>query len=41
MHRPSAGRSQRHLPFLKGAPSVRHDEHYHVDFDLPCKPGVP
>jgi penicillin-insensitive murein endopeptidase len=25
------------LPFMKGTPWVRHDEHYHVDFALPCK----
>jgi len=27
-----------HLPFMKGKPWVRHDEHYHVDFAVPCKP---
>jgi penicillin-insensitive murein endopeptidase len=27
-----------HLPFMLGKPWVRHDEHYHVDFSLPCKP---
>jgi penicillin-insensitive murein endopeptidase len=27
------------LPFMKGQPWVRHDEHYHVDFSVPCKPG--
>lgn len=26
------------IPFMKGKPWVRHDEHYHVDFSLPCKP---
>lgn len=26
------------LPFMKGRPWVRHDEHYHVDFAIPCKP---
>ena len=26
------------LPFMKGKPWVRHDEHYHVDFAIPCKP---
>jgi penicillin-insensitive murein endopeptidase len=26
------------LPFMKGKPWVRHDEHYHVDFRVPCKP---
>lgn len=25
------------LPFMMGKPWVRHDEHYHVDFKLPCK----
>lgn len=29
---------QRSIPFMKGKPWVRHDEHYHVDFSLPCKP---
>ena len=28
---------QQHLPFMMGKPWVRHDEHYHVDFALPCK----
>lgn len=26
------------LPFMKGKPWVRHDEHYHLDFTVPCKP---
>jgi penicillin-insensitive murein DD-endopeptidase len=25
------------LNFMKGKPWVRHDEHYHVDFAVPCK----
>ncbi len=29
---------QQHLRFMKGKPWVRHDEHYHVDFAVPCKP---
>jgi penicillin-insensitive murein DD-endopeptidase len=29
---------QQHLPFMKTAAWVRHDEHYHVDFSVPCKP---
>lgn len=29
---------QQNLPFMKGKPWVRHDEHYHVDFAIPCKP---
>lgn len=28
------------LPFMKGTPWVRHDEHYHVDFAIPCKPKL-
>ena len=28
---------QQHLKFMKGKPWVRHDEHYHVDFAIPCK----
>ena len=27
------------LPFMQGKPWIRHDEHYHVDFALACKPG--
>jgi penicillin-insensitive murein DD-endopeptidase len=26
------------MPFMKGKPWIRHDEHYHVDFAIPCKP---
>jgi penicillin-insensitive murein endopeptidase len=26
------------LPFMKGKPWVRHDEHYHIDFAVPCRP---
>jgi len=26
------------VPFMKGRAWVRHDEHYHVDFRIPCKP---
>lgn len=29
---------QAHMPFIKGHAWVRHDEHYHVDFAVPCKP---
>lgn len=29
-----------HLPFMKGQPWVRHDEHYHIDFAVRCKPLV-
>lgn len=28
---------QQKLKFMKGAAWVRHDEHYHVDFAVPCK----
>lgn len=28
---------QQNLPFMKGKPWVRHDEHYHVGFSVPCK----
>ena len=31
---------QKTLPFMKGKPWVRHDEHYHVDFSVPCKPNA-
>ena len=27
-----------HLSFMKKRPWIRHDEHYHVDFALPCAP---
>jgi penicillin-insensitive murein DD-endopeptidase len=29
---------QQHLNFMKGKPWVRHDEHYHLDFAVPCSP---
>ncbi|MFS2026774.1 penicillin-insensitive murein endopeptidase [Massilia sp. CT11-137] len=29
---------QRILPFMKERPWIRHDEHYHVDFGLSCRP---
>ncbi len=29
---------QRNLRFMQGAAWVRHDEHYHVDFAVQCKP---
>jgi len=29
---------QQNIKFMKGKPWVRHDEHYHVDFAVPCKP---
>jgi penicillin-insensitive murein endopeptidase len=30
---------RQHLNFMKGKPWVRHDEHYHVDFAVQCKPA--
>ncbi|KQQ89189.1 penicillin-insensitive murein endopeptidase [Massilia sp. Leaf139] len=32
------GAALRKLPFMRGKPWVRHDEHYHVDFAVPCEP---
>lgn len=29
---------QEHIQFSKKRSWVRHDEHYHVDFEVPCKP---
>jgi penicillin-insensitive murein endopeptidase len=29
---------QENINFMKGKAWVRHDEHYHVDFAVPCKP---
>ncbi len=29
---------QANLPFMKGNAWIRHDEHYHVDFAIACKP---
>jgi penicillin-insensitive murein endopeptidase len=26
------------VPFMQGEPWIRHDEHYHVDFAVPCRP---
>jgi penicillin-insensitive murein DD-endopeptidase len=34
------GEALKALPFMKGKPWVRHDEHFHVDFAVPCKPLV-
>ncbi|PXX47704.1 penicillin-insensitive murein endopeptidase [Undibacterium pigrum] len=28
---------QEHVNFMKGKAWIRHDEHYHVDFAIPCK----
>ena len=32
------GDALRKLPFMQGKPWIRHDEHYHVDFAVPCMP---
>lgn len=32
---------QKNLNFMKGKPWVRHDEHYHVDFAVPCQADTP
>lgn len=29
---------RRTLPFMKRQAWVRHDDHYHIDFSIPCKP---
>lgn len=31
---------KQHLKFMQGKPWVRHDEHYHVDFSIKCKPNA-
>lgn len=36
-----AGAKVASLPFMKTKPWIRHDEHYHVDFAVPCKPLKP
>jgi penicillin-insensitive murein endopeptidase len=32
------GAELRRLPFMKTRPWIRHDEHYHIDFGVPCLP---
>lgn len=29
---------QKNIPFMKEKAWIRHDEHYHVDFSVACKP---
>lgn len=29
---------KQHVQFMQGQAWVRHDEHYHIDFSVPCKP---
>jgi penicillin-insensitive murein DD-endopeptidase len=31
---------RQNIPFMKATPWVRHDEHYHVDFSVACKPNA-
>jgi len=31
---------RQNIPFMKGKPWVRHDEHYHVDFSIRCAPNA-
>lgn len=31
---------RQNVRFMKGKPWVRHDEHYHVDFAIPCQPNA-
>lgn len=38
LHRTPAWPQIKSLPFMKATPWVRHDEHYHVDFAIRCKP---
>ena len=26
------------MPFMKTTPWIKHDEHYHVEFSMPCRP---
>jgi penicillin-insensitive murein endopeptidase len=35
---PRGADRRRELHFMRGKPWVRHDEHYHIDFALPCRP---
>ena len=36
--KPHGAELKRTIQFMKGEPWIRHDEHYHVDFDLACRP---
>ncbi|WP_229418399.1 penicillin-insensitive murein endopeptidase [Massilia sp. Root351] len=38
MATPRGAYLRQHLRFMKSSPWVRHDEHYHVDFAVPCQP---
>jgi penicillin-insensitive murein endopeptidase len=35
---PRGAHLKEQLPFMRGKAWWRHDEHYHVDFFVPCKP---
>jgi penicillin-insensitive murein endopeptidase len=35
---PKGSALQKKLPFSVKKPWIRHDEHYHIDFSVPCKP---
>ena len=35
---PRAAALRSRLPFMKTRPWIRHDEHYHIDFAIPCLP---
>jgi penicillin-insensitive murein endopeptidase len=35
---PRAASLRHSLPFMKARPWIRHDEHYHIDFGIPCLP---
>lgn len=35
---PRGAHLKQNLRFMKGKPWVRHDEHYHIDFAVPCEP---
>jgi penicillin-insensitive murein DD-endopeptidase len=32
------GYLRQNIPFMTGRPWVRHDEHFHIDFAIPCRP---
>jgi penicillin-insensitive murein endopeptidase len=36
--RPRGAELRRAIPFMKGRPWIRHDEHYHIDFRIRCRP---
>lgn len=36
--RPRGEELRRTMPFMKERPWIRHDEHYHIDFQISCRP---